>query len=427
MRPYKVRMLELLDEIDAICKENGLRYILSDKTGARAKKNGAFLTDPYIFNIMMDMPDCLKFKEIIESGKIENRAIESYENSDTIKIFTFRYVDTTTTIIDFKQNVVHKYPCVAITIKPLRYRKSGFFMKNLERMLTDAHLRSRYIIKTLTHKWVYNYVVKLNREKTDGPLMYYNMEKQYRVFKPDILDNTERIKFVGKKYPVPKELEDYEIAYYGNEWERYVEKPYATVNILQVMDDVDISPDELNKLLKEKKLPSTETMVRNRRKNKLIRKGIIEPNKRAARNDYIVSKRSVLRFDLYQYFYPLTDKLEKLLDEKKFDEFEKLFMPYLFQTEYFKKHNMGFYIDEKLFNIANRYWTLTSKKIYANEVNELIPQSLKDKDVAAVYNKYNETPYDEYRWNILKGLVEERYSEKELYILDDDSREETEE
>jgi hypothetical protein len=427
MKPYKVKMLELLDEVDKICKDNGLNYILSDKTAARAEQNGTFLTDPYIFNIMMDIPDCLKFKEIVERGDFPDRAIESYENSDTIKIFSFRYVNTKTLIIDYKRNVVHKYPCVAITIKPLRYKKSGFFMKNLERMLTDAHIRSRYIIKTLTHKWVYNYVIKLNREKGNGKLYYYNMEKQYREFSSDTLTNTKLIKLNDKKLPVTKELIAYEIAYYGEDWQRYVEKPYPTVNVLQVMDDVDISFPEFEQLLKDKGLPTAEKIVKDRYALKMKRKFVYEPAKRIARNEYLVAKRSVMRFDLYQYYYPLMDELRSLISDNKIEEFEKLFMPYLYQTEYFKNHELGFYITDELYTLARKYWKATSRRIYAGEVEELIPQSLKDKDVAAVYSKYNPQPYDEEKWNTLKKMVEDKYMEKELFVLDDDSRVETEE
>lgn len=422
MKPYKVKMLELLDELDKICKDNNINYILSDKTGARAARNGTFLTDPYIFNVMMDLPDCLKFKEIVERGEIKDRAIESYENSDVIKIFSFRYVNTKTLIIDYKQNVVHKYPCVAITIKPLRYRQSGFFMKNLERMLTDANVRSRYIIKTLTHKWVYNYVCKLNKEKGKGTLYYYNMKKQYLEFKPDTLSNTKLISFNKKQLPVPVEHENYLISYYGEQYEDYIAEPYPTVNVLMVMDDVDIAPDEFEELLKSKGLPCAEKIVKDRHKLNLFKRKKVKVANENARKDYLVAKRAVLRYDFYMYYYPLMDKLEKLLDEKKIEEFETLFMPYLYQTNTFKNNELGFYITEELYALAKRYWQMTSRSIYEQEVYELIPESLKQKDAAALFNKYNPEPYNEDKWKAIQRLIKEKYDEKELSILDDDSR-----
>jgi hypothetical protein len=121
------------------------------------------------------------------------------------------------------------------------------------------------------------------------------------------------------------------------------------------------------------------------------------------------------------------DELRSLISNNKIEEFEKLFMPYLYQTEYFKNHELGFYITDELYTLARKYWKATSRRIYAGEVEELIPQSLKDKDVAAVYSKYNPQPYDEEKWNTLKKMVEDKYMEKELFVLDDDSRVETEE
>ena len=122
------------------------------------------------------------------------------------------------------------------------------------------------------------------------------------------------------------------------------------------------------------------------------------------------------------YYYPLMDKLEKLLDEKKIEEFETLFMPYLYQTNTFKNNALGFYITEELYALAKRYWQMTSRSIYEQEVYELIPESLKQKDAAALFNKYNPEPYNEDKWKAIQRLIKEKYDEKELSILDDDSR-----
>ena len=390
MKSYKKRLLELMEEIDSICQKNGLKYILSDKTAARAKKNGCFLTDPYTFNIMMDINDLIRFCEIVKDSGRKDRVIESFKNSASIENFYFRYADPTTTVINFKRGLLFKYPCVAINIKPLRHVMPEGFYAKLERVITSPGSKKRVFIKKLAKGLVYNHIVKENKAPAGDTLCYYTNNRKWLKFPTETIKNTEKIPFHGLSLNVVTDIETYERKYYGKEWQEIIDIPYQTVNVLQVISETDFSHSEFDELLRKKGLPSADKLVKSWKKNdrwySSARKGLAGEVER----DYSYAKRTVRRFDMYQYYLPLLDTMKGYVKDKNFDELSKALAPYLNETYRYYKMNMGYYVCDDLWKLAMIHWTIREKLGYAEKVKALIPKELLDTDLPALYAKYNQ-------------------------------------
>lgn len=67
----KYVQLEMLDEIDAFCKANDIRYSIAFGTLLGAIRHNGFIPWDDDVDIMMPLPDLLKFKEKFKSEKLE--------------------------------------------------------------------------------------------------------------------------------------------------------------------------------------------------------------------------------------------------------------------------------------------------------------------------------------------------------------------
>ena len=81
----KVLQLEMLKEIDAFCKRNGIRYSLAFGTLLGAVRHKGFIPWDDDVDIMMPLPDMLRFKKLFKSDSIK------YCDVDTHKYFAYGF------------------------------------------------------------------------------------------------------------------------------------------------------------------------------------------------------------------------------------------------------------------------------------------------------------------------------------------------
>lgn len=77
--------LEMLDEVDAFCRANGIRYSIAFGTLLGAVRHKGFIPWDDDVDIMMPLPDLKKFKESFQSENIE------YVDVDTNSRFEFEF------------------------------------------------------------------------------------------------------------------------------------------------------------------------------------------------------------------------------------------------------------------------------------------------------------------------------------------------
>lgn len=77
--------LEMLDEVDAFCRANGIRYSLAFGTLLGAVRHKGYIPWDDDMDIIMPLPDLLRFKELFKSEKIQ------YLDIDTVKHYPYHF------------------------------------------------------------------------------------------------------------------------------------------------------------------------------------------------------------------------------------------------------------------------------------------------------------------------------------------------
>ena len=107
-------ILELLQEIDEICSDNNLKYILVEETALNVYLNNSLKKNHDTVSIAMTLGDIDRFCEIIEKEYSSNRYIDSIANNFSYTMFYVSYGNRNTT--DFRIIDVNKDICKGIHI-----------------------------------------------------------------------------------------------------------------------------------------------------------------------------------------------------------------------------------------------------------------------------------------------------------------------
>lgn len=91
-------LLQLLAELDSICSQNGLTYILARHTALEAIRGGALSPNATVASVIMPWKDAAKFKQIVRATMPERR-IEGIEDDPCFPNMALRYSDPSTTMI----------------------------------------------------------------------------------------------------------------------------------------------------------------------------------------------------------------------------------------------------------------------------------------------------------------------------------------
>ena len=91
--------LELLKEIDKICKENDIEYYLDGGSALGAIRHRGFLPWDDDSDIMFTRDNYLKFKEVVRNNPLPNRTLEDLDNCPEYTMVYARYCDTQSTSI----------------------------------------------------------------------------------------------------------------------------------------------------------------------------------------------------------------------------------------------------------------------------------------------------------------------------------------
>ena len=98
MNDIQKHLVKLLKEIDEICMQNDIPYILGERIAKDACQEHRFIGDYVNVKVLMRGQDFDKFRNLV--AKKEDRVIESIlENSAYPDGMSMRYVDETTSFI----------------------------------------------------------------------------------------------------------------------------------------------------------------------------------------------------------------------------------------------------------------------------------------------------------------------------------------
>lgn len=426
--------LAMMEEINSICKSEGLSYVLSHETAAYVKDNDGFIDEQYAFKIMMPMADIAKLKACVESKYADTRFIESWENNPDLLQLKFLYVDRSSTVID-GGSVEHRIaPGATITIFPARSfkpepkalgcehyvelvnksdrkkAKKIVALKALSRINKEKYgkmIESRvsvntdYIQKAFTSSTekAAAAAVEGNFNPTDQPYLNSKKEKCF-VYIDDkgketelpanLFTKTTVKKFDGVELTLYAAEKDFLSAIFGKGWKKRARNPLTGTDRITVISDPEIPYADYLDYIKDDEVSFKEITVAKRENNTWM-SSVHNPAVAHTQKNFMEIRRSVERIDIWYRLRSKRADLKKAYEEKDVAKLRSLLSEYLRATERYRKEKVGFYIDDEIFTYAKLVWEEDAKgsksklkKEYAKRIYELVPEIYK-----------NETP-DEY-------------------------------
>ena len=417
MNELQERLMKLVDEIDEICKKQGLRYILGEKTAGTAVLNGKFNKDECVFNIHMPLYDAVKLKKYTLSHLSDKRAVETWAENGSLKRLMFRYVDKGTLLFDEARGEYYKYPGIAVTIHIARSERPEKKYYTAECFLMDVNmtgeeprdLRTPFKLEGLRkrlkdedgkeftkrqYRWrgkdgMAALIERANEKiQTAGQSQFWHlmMTGRWRKFPDRLFEDTELIPFEGRMLPVTKHFEDYIRIVVGKTWEQRCLKKYVKLPEMAIME-LDLPYEEFLEFTKDDPV-SLEMMVNERKQYNVWKSQDYTTLAEKVRQDFRKVRASQVRIDLW---YDLQSEKEALADAYEKGDTETLagiLDEYLMNTDKFYKDNLGFYINDTLLDYADMVWKSQGKTDYREEVYQLVPDQWKKMDLDAHLAQY---------------------------------------
>ena len=241
MTKKQKHLLQLLREVDEICRKHGLRYVMAGGSLIGVLRNEGFIPWDDDVDIYMPRDDWEKFVEIARTELPPDRAVQCLE-ADREYTNTFpRYADTSSCVI-------HKHQLIGndkageiidvLTLDPIppddreyeRYRTHMMIYSELVNF-SIVYGQRWEIPVTMYLKYLLSYTF-LGKERTLKKLekiMYSYKEEDCNrfamrwggcpfLFDKDMMFPVKDMNFEGEKVMVPQRTSDYLIWHYGDEW-----------------------------------------------------------------------------------------------------------------------------------------------------------------------------------------------------------------
>lgn len=255
MNKLQTKMLDLLCEIDEICRKHKIEYCLFAGSGLGADRHGGFIPWDDDADIIMTLDNYEKLLKVFDSEVKEGRALNCLEKDMDYPFTYARYVDVTTTALQRHTTFGGCDPGIKIdifvavpTYKKIEkaekhrleilafcellcpylamheYRPDGYAaVYQKEKTLFDKLGREKYIQKRMPK-------LKNSRKKGSGKYVLFSaiLSNSY-ILDADILDQVQYVKYEDVELSVSKNNVKFSKALYGDGWiskPQNIEKPH---------------------------------------------------------------------------------------------------------------------------------------------------------------------------------------------------------
>jgi phosphorylcholine metabolism protein LicD len=370
MRTKNDVQIQLLKEIDEICSDNNLHYVLTGINSLNAFRNNTIRDGYRITAVAMTQGDIDRFREIIERDYSENRYIEGMFNNSKYNVYHFSYGDKNTTDFHVTNWNKHKHHGINILIYPIRkvdtidgkpvktwkskiiakdrktrnflnkrveskrfwYIKDGLIILDAFYSLTGGGKRYYYMLKknTFIDKWedIQNY-----------PLVHIGNKNLSSEFFKDV----ERYEVDGLKLCFPMDIRNYYETIYGEDYETRTlpSKPQRIRDIVDTEFGYEEILDETMDILKEARSIHEEIKVK---------RNDVKEEKRAVKNVWRLVKMTNRQLVYTKFFEENFDKLNSLdLDNpEEFEELNEQLKKVIYTLKSYSKYGMTFSINPEV-------------------------------------------------------------------------------
>ena len=344
--------LKLLQEIDEICSQNNLSYILIGKNSLNAYLNHTIKNASQVTSIAMPLGDMERLFDIIEMNYSKNRYVERFIKNDILHYIAYGSRNTTDLNI-FNVNNKDNFG-IHIRISPIY---------PLDISKKEEH--PNFILKR-----IYRYM-GLNRHRYhpddwDDIQNFSQVRISKTEFDSKLFSTIDKIEVDGIRLAIPHDADGFFTQIFGKDY-RDIEikpsminekqiirtnKPFASV--LNEIEDIIIEANELNDEIKESSSK-------------------IKKDKRSVLRLWTLVQMTDEQVRFIDYFKDKTDYLFTLdlNDEKEYDELYNELKPVIDSLKKYSKYGMTFSIDEKTDSLIEKILIMENEKRLINRIRGL--------------------------------------------------------
>jgi len=422
MNALQEKLLELLKEIDVICKKHNITYYIDGGSAIGAIRHKGFIPWDDDIDIAMTRENYNKFRKIIDKEIPSNRKFECMDNNPNYTMVYARYCDRETTSI-LRSSMLDVFESgVFIDIFILdpfpddekerrKYLKLFYaYAEYINPYYYDTIICENYkdvrklafLDKVLGRKRFNEYIEKklFSYKEEDCKDYHFRFDLFNFIYPKEYFEEPRIMEFAGMQGPVPTMIEDYLDIHYGDTW-MYIPDP-DNQDVHNVVTNLNVPyqtfKEDYMKYISENAINiykkfHKQRLKRHKYKNKL---DILE-----YKNQSILYKEIIL-LGLEKH------DIEDLYKNNKYNELEEIFKRYyILQLDgNFRKNNITIDIEDYLY-IAIDVLIKVGRYYDASKILKLYPNKFKDlEEKVLVIRKLNQYYYrgkfDEYNEMIEK-------------------------
>lgn len=392
MNNIQKQLVILLKEINDICEQHNISYVLCGRTSKDACMNAGFLGEYVYASVLMHAKDFFKFRKIV--SQMEGRTTESIlDNPAYPDGRAMRYVNENTTFM-YGHNA-HQYCChgIYVTIQQARTVPGGRLTAKVQNAIdklvtavsmtaaphTEALSRKKRIAlkaidlvsKLLGKARTIRLLVRLQNlfmRRHGKKLAYIRKNKTDIILTPTMLTTTKTTAFEGEALRTPVEEDAFNKQVFGRYWATDIkEEGISSPHLLVFSDEVGYKELASEDVLNENR-SDIQRMMNERsalsQKISSLRKGI-EKNW-----DILFMTRE--RYRLFALYKPVEDLLTAKLAEDDLDYLNKAMTDYLENVKLYADKNWPIQVSPVLDSLVLELFKRNGEAAYAKKFAQLL-------------------------------------------------------
>lgn len=395
MLAVQEKVLNLLVEIDNICRENNLEYSLTENAAVMALDSGKFKGNDYTAEIMMRAADYKKFAE--QALKLDGKELETLENNSKLNGVYARYVDSNTTLWDLEKWNFCKKRGVFVLIRILRPGKKESGKDSRVDQVVRNNAREglfnelvygvgeykKQTAKLMGARMVYGGASKAKelfknalKDRGKSENLFYYAGGARRVFARADVNAYKDIEFEGKKLRIIDNTDALMKAIKGGDYDK---KAYD-VNGFPVIADLEMPYAEFAKWVAENGLYGSKEESEQKKFFAFEKRNY---NKRLenTNTDLAYVRRSIMRMQLWERYGGREEEIKALYKTGDYDKLREELDEYIYGIEYFCDHKLGMCADKEIFEIACDVMEHDGKSKIVEKVRKMMPREFTEETV----------------------------------------------
>lgn len=218
--------INLLDELYKICTKHNLVFWIDFGTLLGAKRNGKFIPWDDDIDVSMPMRDYKKFIQIAEKELPQNIFLQTNKTDPNYRQYFAKLRDNNSTFIEHHETEEDKYhhgiyidifPSVYYPKMPYKLRK--LFLYFIVRSRYDLFVKRKNVVLNFIKYTVFKTLFAFFKPFKSNEVAQTPEDNGYYYSIPDtLIYPLGKINFEGKEYPAPKDVHNYLVKMYGQNY-----------------------------------------------------------------------------------------------------------------------------------------------------------------------------------------------------------------